>query len=385
MERSPLIICAPDSFKESMTAAEAAEAMERGIRRALGSCESFLVPLADGGEGTGEALRVALGGELVDVQCHDALSRPIAANIVHVPGRRLAVVEMAAAAGLELLGRDERDARSTTTYGVGELFLAALDLGVDEILVGLGGSATNDAGAGMCTALGVRFFDEHGAPLPPGGAALARLAAVDTEHIDPRLRDVRITIASDVTNPLLGTNGASHIFGPQKGADSQAVVELDAALRQWADVVEPAVGKGVRDVPGAGAAGGLGAGLLAFTNATIRSGADFIMDTVGFDDLLKRASLVLTGEGSWDAQSAAGKVPAAVAARAAAHGVPTVIFAGRVQDADAPLPDGVLAAVPIVDPATDLDTALADGAHNLEGAVADALQHLRLPPTHSRP
>lgn len=380
MERPPLIICAPDSFKESMTAAEAAGAMERGVRRALGSCDPVLVPLADGGEGTGEALRLALGGEFVEVQCHDALGRPIVANIVHVPERRLAVVEMAAAAGLELLTRDERDARSTTTYGVGELFLAALDLGVDEILVGLGGSATNDAGTGMCTALGARFLDENDAQLPPGGAALARLAAVDTGRIDPRLRDVRITIASDVTNPLLGANGASHIFGPQKGADSQAVVELDAALRQWADVVEPAVGRNVRDVPGAGAAGGMGAGLLAFTNATIRSGADFIMDTVGFDDLLGRASLVLTGEGSWDAQSAAGKVPAAVAARAATHGVPTVIFAGRVQDANTPLPDGVLAAVPIVDPATDLYTALAEGAHNLEGAVADTLQQLRWPP-----
>lgn len=367
-----------------MTAAQAAEAMERGIRCALGSCESILVPLADGGEGTGAALRVALGGEFVDVQCHDALGRPIVAHIVHVPGRRLAVVEMAAAAGLELLKRDERDARSTTTYGVGELFLAALDLGVDEILVGLGGSATNDAGAGMCAALGVRFLDEHGEQLPPGGAALAKLTAVDMERIDPRLRDVRITIASDVTNPLLGTHGASHVFGPQKGADPRDVTELDAALRQWADVVEPAVGKNVRDVPGAGAAGGMGACLLAFTNATIRSGADFIMDTVGFEDLLGRASLVLTGEGSWDAQSAAGKVPAAVAARAAAQGVPTVIFAGRVQDADAPLPDGVLAAVRIVDPATDLDTALAEGAHNLEHAVADALQHLRLPLTHDR-
>lgn len=379
-----MIVCAPDSFKESMTAAEAAGAMARGVRRALGACDPVLVPLADGGEGTGEALRVALGGEFVEVRCHDAMGRPIVANIVHVPERRLAVVEMAAAAGLELLKRDERDARRATSVGVGELFLAALDLGVDEILVGLGGSATNDAGAGMFAALGVRFLDEHGAPLPPGGAALARLVAVDTGRIDPRLRGVRITIASDVTNPLLGTNGASHIFGPQKGADSQAVAELDAALGQWADVVEPAVGKDVRDVPGAGAAGGMGAGLLAFTNANIRSGAEFIMDAVGFDALVGRASLVLTGEGSWDAQSAAGKVPAAVAARAAAHGVPTVIFAGRVQDADTQLPDGVLAAVPIVDPATVLDTALAEGARNLEHAVAETLQRLDLPPRPSR-
>ncbi len=368
-----------------MTAAEAAGAMARGVRSSLGLCDPVLVPLADGGEGTGEALRIALDGEFVEVQCHDALGRPITANIVHVPERRLAVVEMAAAAGLERLKRGERDARRATSVGVGELFLAALDLGVDEILVGLGGSATNDAGEGMFAALGVRFLDEYGAPLPPGGAALAKLAAIDAGNIDPRLRDVRITIASDVTNPLLGINGASHIFGPQKGADSQSVAELDAALRQWADIVEPAVGKDVRDVPGAGAAGGMGAGLLAFTNATIRSGADFIMDVVGFDELLSRASLVLTGEGSWDAQSAGGKVPAAVATRAAAHGVPTVIFAGRVQDANTPLPDGVLAAVPIVDPATDLDTALAEGAHNLEHAVAETLQQLDLPPRYSHP
>lgn len=359
-----------------MTAAEAAAAMKRGVRRAFGACDPVLVPLADGGEGTGEALRMALGGVFVEVRCHDALGRPIVANMVHVPERRLAVVEMAAAAGLELLQREERDARSTTTYGVGELFLAALDLGVDEILVGLGGSATNDAGTGMCTALGARFLDGNGKQLPAGGAALSRLDSVDVQGIDARLRDVRITIASDVTNPLLGMHGASHVFGPQKGADTQAVSELDAALRQWADVVEPAMGKNVRDVPGAGAAGGMGACLLAFTNATIRSGADFIMDTVGFDDLLCRASLVLTGEGSWDAQSAAGKVPAAVAARAAAQCVPTVIFAGRVQDADAPLSDGVLAAVPIVGPETDLDTALAEGAQNLEQTVAETLLRL---------
>lgn len=356
-----------------MTAAEAAAAMERGIRRAMPTASVALVPLADGGEGTCAALHVALGGELVTVPCHDALGRETEAEFLHIPKRRLAVVEMAAAAGLERLSRAERDARITTSYGVGELLAAALDLDVDEILVGLGGSATNDAGAGMTAALGAKYLDTDGNPLPPGGAALTRLSAVDLDGLDERLAQVRVTIASDVTNPLLGSHGASAVFGPQKGATPEVVEELDAALQRWADVVEPRIGKSVREVPGAGAAGGLGAALLAFADATIRSGAEYIMDAVGLDELLDEASLVLTGEGSWDSQSAAGKVPAAVAARAAEKGVPTMVFAGRVQDPEAALPESILAAIPIVEEDADLDTALAQGAQNLEDTVAQML------------
>lgn len=372
-----MIICAPDSFKESMTAAEAAAAMERGIRRVLPNAEVALVPLADGGEGTCAALHSALGGELIKVPSHDGLGREIEAEFLYVSERKLAVVEMAAAAGLELLSPGERDARVTTTFGVGELIREALDHGAAELLVGLGGSATNDAGVGMLTALGARFLDADAVELEPGGQALARLASIDLTGFDRRLADVKVVIASDVTNPLLGPNGASHVFGSQKGADPATVEQLDDALTRWADIAEATMDRSVREQAGAGAAGGLGAALLAFTNATIQPGADFVMDQVGIDAMLERADLVLTGEGSWDAQSAAGKAPAAVAARAAAKGVPTVVFAGRVQEPEGGLqPEGVITAVPIVREVCDLCRALSEGPANLQLAVAATMQLL---------
>ncbi|WP_296139254.1 glycerate kinase [uncultured Tessaracoccus sp.] len=373
-----MIICAPDSFKESMTAAAAARAMARGVRHAWPDADVALVPMADGGEGTCAALQAALGGHRRAVDCHDALGRPIRAEYLHVPDRRLACVEMAAAAGIELLTADERNPRVTSTFGVGELIRAALDEDVDELLIGLGGSATNDAGAGMLRALGARWVDERGAELSSGGAALADLAEVDLSGLDERLRTVRIVLASDVTNPLLGPRGASHVFGPQKGADPGVVAELDRVLARWADVVEHATGVAVRDQPGAGAAGGLGAAFMACTGASTRSGAEYVMEAAGIDELLRDADLVLTGEGSWDAQSAAGKAPAALAARAAAAGVPTVVFAGRVDaPPEQPLPDGVVAVVPVVQGVCTLDEALADGERNLERAVATALRLLR--------
>ncbi len=297
-----------------------------------------------------------------------------------MPDRALAVVEIAEAAGIELLAPHERDASITSTTGVGELIRAALDRGAEEILVGLGGSATNDAGAGMLTVLGARFLDEKGQELEPGGLALARLAHIGLESLDERLRTARVIIASDVTNPLLGTSGASHVFGPQKGADVHAVAALDEALSRWADIAEGATGRSVRELPGAGAAGGLGAAFLAFTDAIIQPGAEFVMDQLGINERLSNASLVLTGEGSWDAQSAAGKAPAAVAARAASKGVPALIFAGRVGPSDTDAhPEGVISVVPIVRDVCDLQQALTNAAANLEAAVATALEILSQP------
>lgn len=366
------ILCAPDSFKESMSAADAADAMARGIRRVLPDAEVVCLPMADGGEGTCSALAASLGGEIVEVACHDALGRPATGGIVHVAEKRLAVIEVASACGLERLTPAERDARITTTRGVGELIRAALDLGVVELLVGLGGSATNDAGTGMLQALGARFLDEDGRPLDDGGAALADLASVDFSGFDERLQDVRINIASDVDNPLLGERGASAVFGPQKGLSDDGVTELDGALTRWADVVEPAVGRPVRDIPGAGAAGGLGAAFLAGFDAGIEPGAEIAMHTIGFDAHLEGTHVVFTGEGSYDVQSAAGKVPAKVAERAHAMGVPTVILAGRVADG---LPDvpGVIAVVPITRAPGTLEEALRQGPANLEQASATAL------------
>lgn len=374
-----LIICAPDSFKESMTAAAAARAMERGIRLVLPEAQVVRTPMADGGEGTCATLADALGGTMVDVPCTDALGRPVRGSIAHIPARELAVIEAASACGIELIEAERRDARLTSTRGVGDLVRAALDLGARTLLIGLGGSATNDAGTGLLAALGARFLDAEGVELPDGGAALIRLESVDQSGIDPRLAHVAIRVACDVDNPLTGPRGASAVFGPQKGADSDTVALLDAALARWADVVEPAVGRSVRDVPGAGAAGGLGAALLAFGRTTLESGADLVMDAVGLDEHLATADLILTGEGRFDAQSAAGKVPVKVAERAAAAGVPAIVFAGLLDAGieDTP-PPGVVAAIPIVRGVTDLPRALAEGEINLERATAMACRLLTL-------
>lgn len=368
-----LFICAPDSFKESMSARAAAEAMERGIRRVHPDAEVLLHPMADGGEGTGAVLAAALGGRTVEVPCHDALGRPAIGRVSFVAERSLAVIEVADACGIEALAPAERDARVTTTRGVGELVRAALDLGATTLLVGLGGSATNDAGAGMLTELGARFLDAAGEELPAGGAALAVLASVDLRGIDPRLASTRVLLACDVDNPLLGDRGASAVFGPQKGADASTVAELDGALARWADAVEAVTGRAVRDRPGAGAAGGLGAAFLACGDARLESGATTVLDLIGFDERLAEATVVFTGEGSLDAQSLAGKVPLRVAERAAAAGVPTVVFAGRVDpEVEAHPPAGVVAVVPIVREVGDLAEALARGPENLERAAAMA-------------
>jgi len=373
------ILCAPDSFKESMTAPEAAAAMARGVRRVLPDADVVEIPLADGGEGTCATLVAALGGELLEVPCTDALGRPATGTVGYVADRALAVIEVASACGLEQIPTHLRDARTTSTAGVGHLVAAAVRMGARHLIVGLGGSATNDAGTGMLSALGVRFLDVQGEELRPGGADLRRLASIDGSGLLPELAGVEIVLASDVNNPLVGPNGASRVFGPQKGATPEAVDELDLALTRWADVVEDARGVTVRDVPGAGAAGGLGAAFLAFTGATVRSGIEVVMDAVGLPQLLESTDLVLTGEGSVDAQSAGGKVPWGVAATAHAEGVPVVVFGGRIEGAvEAAPPPGVRAIVPIVRDLTDLPRALAEGPVNLERAVAMACRLIAL-------
>lgn len=365
------IICAPDSFKESLSAPAAAAAMERGIRSVWPDADVRRVPMADGGEGTCEVLADALDGRLVDVACTDALGRPRTATIAHLPDEELAVIEVASACGLEWIEPSLRDARTATSSGVGDLLRHAIDLGARRIVLGLGGSATNDAGTGMMTALGARFLDAAGAELPPGGAALARLDRIDLTGLDPRLAEVEITLASDVDNRLTGPRGASAVFGPQKGASAQAVAELDAALTRWADIVEPAMDRTVREIPGAGAAGGLGAAFLAFFDTRLVSGAELVMDTVGMSDLLTGADYVFTGEGGFDSQSAAGKVPVRVARRARAASVPTIVFAGRIDAAAENDPSlGVAAVVPIVRGVGGLAEAMAQAAPNLERASA---------------
>jgi len=327
------VLIAPQEFKGSLSAAEAAQAMAEGLRRALPGVELDLAPMADGGPGTVEALVAAGGGRLLTATVADPLGRPVEAAWGLLEEGRTAVIEMAAASGLVLLRSQERDARCASTYGTGQLIAAALEAGCRRLIIGLGGSATNDGGAGMAQALGARLSDEEGRDLPPGGAALARLARIDASGLDGRLRNCQVMGATDVTNPLCGPHGASAIYGPQKGASPADVEELDAALAHYAAVIERDLGKRVAEVPGAGAAGGIGAGLIAFLDAELRPGAQLVAEVVGLEKRIAAADLVVTGEGRLDAQTVYGKTVATVARLARGQGRPVVALAGRVDDA----------------------------------------------------
>jgi glycerate 2-kinase len=371
------IVLAPDSFKESMTASEAVAAMRAGVQAALPDAECVGVPMADGGEGTVDAVVDALHGQLVEVEVSDALGRPIIARYGWVPLRQLAVIEMAAAAGLESIPVDERDILRASTFGVGQLIRAALDRGAEEFLVGLGGSATNDGGAGMLTALGAVFLDADGQALEPGGAALERLDRIDTSGLDARLRDVRIRVACDVTAPLLGPTGASAVFGPQKGATPADVERLESALSRLAAVTAAMLPDAHPQRPGAGAAGGVGFALAEFLGAASKPGVDEVADTVGLERALSGADWVFTGEGSVDAQTVMGKTPFGVAQVAVQSGARVVIFAGRVApDAAVLLEHGVERLVAITAEGTPIEQALREGVESLTRATADVCRDL---------
>jgi len=367
------IVVAPDSFKGSLSALAAAGAMARGVRAAFPGAEIVTFPIADGGEGTVEALVAATGGRTEVRRVTGPLGEPVDAAWGVLGDGRTAVVEMAAASGLPLVPRDRRDPRVTTTRGTGELLRAALDAGLRRLVVGLGGSATNDGGAGMARALGVRLLDDAARDLPDGGAALARLARVDPSGLDPRLATAEVVVACDVDSPLTGPRGASAVYGPQKGATPAVVAELDAALERWARLAGEATGRDVAGVPGAGAAGGLGAGLLLFTPARLRPGVEIVLEASGFDAAVARADLVITGEGRTDFQTAMGKAPVGVAAAARRHGVPVVCLSGGLgPGADEVLSRGIDAVAAAVPGPMALDEAVARASEIVEAAAARA-------------
>ncbi|MES2461829.1 MAG: glycerate kinase [Armatimonadota bacterium] len=324
------LLVAPDSFKGSLSSSEAADAISVGFRRVFPDADCVLLPIADGGEGTAATLAAATGGSLTPYTVTGPLNQSVTASLALLGGGETAVIELAEAAGLSLVPTDKRDPNLTTTYGVGELLLAAVrHPTVRRIIVTLGGSATNDGGAGLLSALGVRFRDARGQELPRGGAALADLASVDVSGLllDPAA--VNLKIACDVDNPLTGPRGASAVFGPQKGATPDDVRRLDAALAHYADVLEASTGRRVSEVPGAGAAGGTAAGLLwLFPQAELVPGVELVLDALQFDTHLENADLVLTGEGRLDAQTLGGKAIAGVARRAKAAGVPVGAVVG---------------------------------------------------------
>ncbi len=324
-----ILVC-PDSFKGSLSAAEAAAAVARGARRAVADARIVEIPLADGGEGTVDALVRATNGQVRRVRVHDPLMREIESFYGVLGDAETAVIEMAAASGLSLLVESERNPMIASTYGTGELLASAQQAGARRIIVGIGGSATNDGGAGAMSALGARFLDRNGRELPPGGAALADLARIDVSGFRFPVGAVAVDAACDVTNPLCGPHGASAVFGPQKGATPEMVRELDAALANYAAVLKRDLGKDVADLPGAGAAGGLGAGLAAFLDARLRSGIGIVLDAVGFDDALHDADLVITGEGRLDEQTAGGKTISGVLRRASARSIPVIALAGSI-------------------------------------------------------
>ena len=319
------------------------------------------VPVADGGDGTVEALVSANHGEYRTAEVEGPLGEPVDATFGLIDGGRTAVVELATASGLALLPESRRDPGRASTYGFGQLLEAARRTGAHEVIAGIGGSATNDGGAGMAQALGYGLLDAEARDLPRGGAALARLARIDASRLDPAWKQVAVKVACDVTNPLTGPLGASAVYGPQKGADPAAVRELDAALAHMASVIRRDLGRDVADVPGAGAAGGTGAGLMAFLAASLVPGGPLVVDAAGFDRALKGADLVITGEGRVDEQSAYGKAPGEVAKRAHAAGVPVLLIAGgRGKGWEAMRGLGVTEVVTLAEREEDAEPALSD-------------------------
>lgn len=324
------IIIAPDSFKDSLSAAGVAQAIVEGLAQVWPDAQMIQCPMADGGEGTVDAVLAACHGELRRQTVRGPLGAPVDARWGWLADSHTAIIEMAEASGLQLLPPDQRDACRTTTFGTGELIRAALEAGARRIILAIGGSATNDGGAGAMQALGVQMFDADDQPLPPGGLALAQLARISLDSLDPRVGEVRFEIAADVNNPLCGPHGASAIFGPQKGASPQQVQQLDAALGHFADHCARVLPTDVRDEPGSGAAGGLGFAAKAFLGAQFRAGVEVVADLVGLDAAVRGADLVITGEGRFDAQTLRGKTPFGVARIARQHGVPVIVIAGTL-------------------------------------------------------
>ncbi|MFL6557928.1 MAG: glycerate kinase [Bacillus sp. (in: firmicutes)] len=372
-------VLAPDSFKESMTAKNAALAMEKGILKVFPDAECVIVPMADGGEGTVESLVSMSNGEIIKTEVHGPLGEKRIAEYGLLGEGQTAVIEMATASGLELIQPADRNPLVTTTYGTGQLIKHALDKGVSRILIGIGGSATNDSGAGMLQALGVSFKDQYGEELPWGGGALSQLHSIDLSGLDKRIHSVKIDVACDVTNPLIGENGASAIFGPQKGATPEIVKQLDQNLARFADLIKQELGKDIAYMEGAGAAGGLGAGLVAFLNAQLKKGVELVIEYTGLEERVKGADYVFTGEGSIDGQTLFGKTPFGVASIAQKYSIPVIAFAGRIGKGVEPLYDhGFNAIIGILTGVTSLKEALENGEENLAFAAENICRVMKI-------
>ncbi|WP_305841415.1 glycerate kinase [Photobacterium leiognathi] len=361
------IIIAPDSYKESLTAMEVATAIENGFRQVIPNAEYIKLPMADGGEGTVQSLVDASNGTIIERSVTGPLGEQVNGFFGLMGDGKTAIIEMAAASGLHLVSPEQRNPMLTTSFGTGELILAALDQGVKHIIIGIGGSATNDGGIGMAQALGVRFLDENNKPIHYSGGALDSLHRIDISNIDPRLVSVKLEVACDVDNPLCGEKGASQVFGPQKGATPEMVTQLDNNLAHYAEIIKRDLRKDVKDMAGAGAAGGMGAALLGIFNAQLRPGIEIVMDAVNLADVLQDADLVITGEGRIDSQTIHGKTPIGVARTAKRFNKPVIGIAGCLSyDCNVVHEHGIDAVFSVVPRSVSLAEALAEAAINVE-------------------
>ncbi len=375
----PTFLLAPDSFKESMTAKEVCIAMEKGLRKVYPEAQYIHVPMADGGEGTVQSLVDASGGQLYQKKVTGPLGTSVTAVYGIMGDGSTGVIEMASASGIHHVNQNTRNPLITTTYGTGELIRECIDRGMNKIIIGIGGSATNDGGTGMAEALGVRFLDAEGQSLARGGGDLNRLITIDISLLDPRLQEVQLIVACDVTNPLCGEDGASRVFGPQKGATPEMIQQLDDNLNHYASVVKQQLDQDVAHLPGAGAAGGLGAGLMIFTQAVLQKGIDIVIEYSGLVEKLKQADFVFTGEGGIDSQTTFGKTPYGVARAAQASGKKVIAIAGYIGEGiDTLYDEGIDAIFGIVPGASDLPSLLQAGPHNVERTCENIARILAL-------
>lgn len=377
------IVIAPDSFKESLTALEVANAIEVGLKKVWPTADYIKVPMADGGEGTVQSLIDATGGKLVQASVTAPLGNTINAPFGISGDGKTAIIEMAAASGLHLVPFEQRNPLKTTSFGTGQLIKNALDLGVEKIILGIGGSATNDAGVGMLQALGCQFLNQNNQPIQWGGEYLKDIVHIDLSDLDPRLNHTEIEVACDVNNPLCGPKGASSIFGPQKGATPEMVAQLDNALLHFSHIVEQQHNINIRDVAGTGAAGGMGGGLLLLPNVTLRSGVDIVISAVNLVEILQDADLVITGEGRMDSQTAQGKTPIGVAKTAKLFNKPVIAIVGSLrEDYEVVYQAGIDAVFPIIRQVDGLEETLKSGQKNLISTAQNVARLYQL--SHNR-
>lgn len=370
------IVIASDSFKGSLSSAEVAACGERAVHRLFPDCKVVQLPVADGGEGTAETLTAALGGQSVTAIVHDPLGRLITARYGWIAQEQTALIEMAASSGLPLLPLEERNPWLTSTYGTGELIRNALERGCHKFLIAIGGSATNDGGMGLLQALGFRFLDAEGKELPGCGGSLQQIQQIDSSGVLVDLAQCQFTVACDVTNPFYGPTGAAYVFAPQKGADAEMVEALDQGLRHFAQLIHTTQGIAIDQLAGAGAAGGLGGGLVAFLNARLTPGIEMVLDALRFDTQITGADLIITGEGKLDAQTCMGKTPLGILRRAQQQGIPVVALGGAVEASEALNQCGFLAVFPILPYPTSLTEAMDSSftQQNIERTIAQVLR-----------